>query len=264
MESLSPFSKLRRDIIIIFISSFAEEQNEDGDYGILIMATDGLWDVSENEAVARTVFQTLHKYPTEKHRYTMVAQELVAKARGKINDYGHWRLADSKAAATVDDISVIVIPVYQYYKEHIEWEQKCLREYRERLERERTATAAAQAIEAKEDTATSASGTNEQTLSLVNGVQEMAQVEIEPVLNDEEQQQQTENEATIKRETQQQIQVLSFIEQEQQSTIDNEKLKGMTQIDGDNAKEKSGELPKDDVNVETSARESTQNQRGKC
>ena len=89
------------------------------------MATDGLWDVSENDAVARTVFQTLDKYPTEKHRYTMVAQELVARARGKINDSGYWRLADSKAAATVDDSSVIVIPVDQYYKEHVEWEKRC-------------------------------------------------------------------------------------------------------------------------------------------
>lgn len=113
----------RRDLSKIV--SIPGENNEDGDYGVLVMATDGLWDVSDNETVAKTVFQTLAMYPTEKHRYTMVAQELVAKARGKINDSGHWRLADSKAAATVDDISVIVIPVYQYYKEHIKWERKC-------------------------------------------------------------------------------------------------------------------------------------------
>lgn len=145
------------------------------------MATDGLWDVSENEAVARTVFQTLHKYPTEKHRYTMVAQELVAKARGKINDYGHWRLADSKAAATVDDISVIVIPVYQYYKEHVEYEQKCLREYRERLERETTA----QALEAKEE---EEQQQKEQINSLVNGMQEMAHVVVEPEMEETKEQ----------------------------------------------------------------------------
>lgn len=180
------------------------------------MATDGLWDVSENEAVARTVFQTLHKYPTEKHRYTMVAQELVAKARGKINDYGHWRLADSKAAATVDDISVIVIPVYQYYKEHIEWEQKCLREYRERLERERTA--AAQAVEAKEDS----TSTNEQITSLVNGIKEMAQVEIEPVLNEEDNEKES---AALTQGTVGKIQ--SFIEKEQQSTIENQTTKAV-------------------------------------
>lgn len=76
-----------------------------------IMGTDGLWDVLENESVARITFETLNKYPNEKHRYTMVAQELVAKSRGRANDSGHWRLSDLKAPATVDDISVIVIPV---------------------------------------------------------------------------------------------------------------------------------------------------------
>lgn len=95
--------------------------NEDGEYGILIMATDGLWDVLDTVTVSKVVFNTLKKFPTENHRYTMVAQELVAKARGKINESGHWRLVESKAAATVDDISVIVIPVYQYYKEYMQW-----------------------------------------------------------------------------------------------------------------------------------------------
>ncbi|KAL7744851.1 hypothetical protein ACLKA6_007137 [Drosophila palustris] len=105
------------------VVSIPDEHNEDGDYGMLVMATDGLWDVSENDAVARTVFQILSRYPTERHRYTMAAQELVARARGKANFSGHWRLSESKGAATVDDISVIVIPVYQYYKEHVEWTQ---------------------------------------------------------------------------------------------------------------------------------------------
>lgn len=84
---------------------------------------DGLWDVLENETVARITFETLKKYPNEKHRYTMVAQELVAKSRGRANDSGHWRLSDLKAPATVDDISVIVIPVYNYYKEFCQWEK---------------------------------------------------------------------------------------------------------------------------------------------
>lgn len=98
----------------------------DGEYGLLVMATDGLYDVIDNECISKTVFNTLDKYATEKHKYTMAAQELVAKSRGRINDAGHWRLAESKAAATVDDISVIVIPVYQYYKEYIEWRENCL------------------------------------------------------------------------------------------------------------------------------------------
>lgn len=90
------------------------------------MATDGLWDVLDPETVSKSVFATLDKYPVEKHRYTMVAQELVAKSRGRANDSGHWRLAESKAAATVDDISVLVIPVNQYYEEYVEWRTSCL------------------------------------------------------------------------------------------------------------------------------------------
>ncbi|XP_053948436.1 protein phosphatase 1H isoform X1 [Anastrepha ludens] len=163
---IKPFLTPHPEVVVRDLSkivSIPGENNEDGDYGILVMATDGLWDVSENEAVARTVFQTLTKYPTEEHRYTMVAQELVARARGKINDSGHWRLADSKAAATVDDISVIVIPVYQYYKEAAEWEKKCVQLLKELKERRAKMTQSA--TEACEDE------------TLVNGVTK-AQVEI--------------------------------------------------------------------------------------
>lgn len=117
---LSPHPDVRmRDLSEVTSSS--KDQNEDGEYGVLVMGSDGLWDVLSNETVSQTVFNTLSKYPVEKHRYTMVAQELVAKSRGRANEAGHWRLAESKAAATVDDISVYVIPVHEYYKEYIEW-----------------------------------------------------------------------------------------------------------------------------------------------
>lgn len=122
--SIKPFLSPHPEVIVRDLTkvvSCPEDNNEDGEYGILVMATDGLWDVLDTETVSKTVFNTLNKYPVEKHRYTMVAQELVAKSRGRANDSGHWRLAESKAAATVDDISVLVIPVYQYYKEYVEW-----------------------------------------------------------------------------------------------------------------------------------------------
>lgn len=128
------------------VVSIPDEHNEDGDYGILVMATDGLWDVSENEAVARTVFQILSRYPNERHRYTMAAQELVARARGKANISGHWRLSDSKGAATVDDISVIVIPVYQYYKEHVEWTQNYTQQTKYQLPKSRETNVAQEAV----------------------------------------------------------------------------------------------------------------------
>lgn len=122
--SIKPFLSPHPEVIsrdLTKVITCPEDANEDGEYGILVMATDGLWDVLDTATVSKTVFNTLNKYPVEKHRYTMVAQELVAKSRGRANEAGHWRLAESKAAATVDDISVIVIPVYQYYKEYVEW-----------------------------------------------------------------------------------------------------------------------------------------------
>lgn len=124
---IKPFLSCHPEVVsrdLTTVVSIPDENNEDGDYGVLIMATDGLWDVADTESVASTVFKTLDKYPTEKHRYTMVAQELVAKSRGRANNSGHWRLADVEAAATVDDISVICIPVYQYYKQWVEWEKE--------------------------------------------------------------------------------------------------------------------------------------------
>lgn len=122
--SIKPFLSPHPDVIcrdLTQIESNSGDNNEDGEYGILVMATDGLWDVLDIETVSKIVFSTLAKYPIEKHRYTMAAQELVAKSRGRANESGHWRLAESKAAATVDDISVLVIPIYQYYKEYVEW-----------------------------------------------------------------------------------------------------------------------------------------------
>lgn len=127
--AIKPFLSPHPDVIVrdlTKVESSPSDHNEDGEYGILIMATDGLWDVLDIDTVSQVVFATLAKYPVEKHRYTMVAQELVAKSRGRVNESGHWRLAESKAAATVDDISVLVIPVYQYYKEYIEWRVNCL------------------------------------------------------------------------------------------------------------------------------------------
>lgn len=126
---IKPFLSPHPEVIVRDLSkvvSVASDKNEDGEYGILVMATDGLWDVLDTETVSKTVFSTLDKYAIEKHKYTMAAQELVAKSRGRINEAGHWRLAESKAAATVDDISVIVIPVHQYFKEYTEWRENCL------------------------------------------------------------------------------------------------------------------------------------------
>jgi hypothetical protein len=55
-------------------------------------------------------------------RYTSAAQDLVMHSRGKLFEK-KWKTADGKAA-TVDDISVFVIPLAPYKEEYMEWNQE--------------------------------------------------------------------------------------------------------------------------------------------
>ncbi|XP_078249491.1 protein phosphatase 1J isoform X1 [Pogona vitticeps] len=77
---------------------------------VLVLGTDGLWDVTTDQEVASVVLDVLMSYePNDPCRYTMVAQELVMKSRGVLKDRG-WRLANDKLGSG-DDISVFVIPL---------------------------------------------------------------------------------------------------------------------------------------------------------
>lgn len=88
------------------------------------MGTDGLWDVTSNERVAETVQRSLEQFPAEdaaryRYRFTSAAQDLVMSSRGKLNERS-WRTADGKSA-TIDDISVFVIPLAAYKEEYLRW-----------------------------------------------------------------------------------------------------------------------------------------------
>ncbi|XP_033008856.1 protein phosphatase 1J isoform X2 [Lacerta agilis] len=77
---------------------------------VLVLGTDGLWDVTNDREVANVVFDVLMGYePNDPCRYTMVAQELVVRSRGVLKERG-WRLANDKLGSG-DDISVFVIPL---------------------------------------------------------------------------------------------------------------------------------------------------------
>ncbi|XP_015267168.1 PREDICTED: protein phosphatase 1M [Gekko japonicus] len=77
---------------------------------VLIMATDGLWDVLSNEDVAQMVRSFLEDNKTDPHRFSELAKCLVWKARGRKDGY-YWTLANN-ASASYDDISVFVIPLH--------------------------------------------------------------------------------------------------------------------------------------------------------
>uniref|UniRef100_A0A8C0YG96 Protein phosphatase, Mg2+/Mn2+ dependent, 1H n=1 Tax=Cyprinus carpio carpio TaxID=630221 RepID=A0A8C0YG96_CYPCA len=83
---------------------------EHGADDVMILATDGLWDVLSNQEVSEAVSGFLGNCdPDDQHRYTMAAQDLVMKARGVLRDQG-WRIAGDRLGSG-DDISVFIIPL---------------------------------------------------------------------------------------------------------------------------------------------------------
>ncbi|XP_054995010.1 protein phosphatase 1J isoform X2 [Sorex araneus] len=99
-----------------FLSCFPEVQVYDlAQYehcpdDVLVLGTDGLWDVTSDCEVAATVDRVLSAYePNDPSRYTALAQALVLGARGNPQDRD-WRLPNNKLGSG-DDISVFVIPL---------------------------------------------------------------------------------------------------------------------------------------------------------
>lgn len=91
------------------------------------MGTDGLWDVTSNERVAEVVQRSLEQFPPEdasryRYRFTSAAQDLVMSSRGKMAERS-WRTSDNKSA-TIDDISVFVVPLAQYKEDFLRWKHE--------------------------------------------------------------------------------------------------------------------------------------------
>ncbi|XP_071378783.1 protein phosphatase 1H-like [Centroberyx affinis] len=85
-------------------------QYEHGADDVLVLGTDGLWDVLSNQEVAEAVTCFLANCdPDDQHRYTMAAQDLVMRARGVLKDRG-WRISNDRLGSG-DDISVYIIPL---------------------------------------------------------------------------------------------------------------------------------------------------------
>lgn len=93
---------------------------EDDD--VLIMGTDGLWDVTSNEEAAEIVKNSIDLSPCAKYRFMSAAQDLVLHSRGGNEKAVVWRKADG-SIASLDDISVFVIPLKQYRDEYLDWKR---------------------------------------------------------------------------------------------------------------------------------------------
>lgn len=95
---------------------------------VLIMGTDGLWDVTTNQEAGEIVRRSFNLFSDNeetrsKYRYMTAAQDLVIHSRGhtKWNSCG-WRTGDDRFAS-LDDIAVFVIPLKQYKDEYAEWKK---------------------------------------------------------------------------------------------------------------------------------------------
>lgn len=95
------------------------ERNE-----VLVMGTDGLWDVIHGSKAAEIVCKALSIF-SEKERYVSAATCLVGSARGSLVHEHSWQLKTGKQAS-VDDISVFVIPLFYYKEEHEDWKGRYL------------------------------------------------------------------------------------------------------------------------------------------
>ena len=78
---------------------------------VLVMATDGMWDVVTNSEVQREL-QARPGGLKEEIAYTKMAKALVELARGLKRD-GFWEKADGSLASG-DDISAFVIPLHNF------------------------------------------------------------------------------------------------------------------------------------------------------
>ncbi|XP_015249411.1 PREDICTED: protein phosphatase 1H-like [Cyprinodon variegatus] len=93
-----------------WVKVYPLSQYEHGADDVLILGTDGLWDVLSNQEVAEAVTTFLANCdPDDQHRYTMAAQDLVMRARGELKDRG-WRISNDRLGSG-DDISVYIIPL---------------------------------------------------------------------------------------------------------------------------------------------------------
>ncbi|XP_044740988.1 protein phosphatase 1H [Chrysoperla carnea] len=112
---LKPFLSCHPEVIIVNLEEYDMTVDD-----VVILGTDGLWDVTSNQQAYDVVNNSFKQFTIEKHRYMSAAQALVAHARGKMTNECAWKQSDQKAA-TIDDISVFVIPILPYHMEHLTW-----------------------------------------------------------------------------------------------------------------------------------------------
>lgn len=121
---IKPFLTAEPEVKVLPLES---DENLTAD-DVLIMGTDGLWDVISNHDAANIVKNSFGLFPESeesrsKYRYITAAQDLVIQSRGSTDNSGNvWRTT-ADYMASLDDIAVFVIPLKQYRDEYIDWKR---------------------------------------------------------------------------------------------------------------------------------------------
>lgn len=100
---LKPFLLSVPQVTVLDVDQL-EPQEED----VVVMATDGLWDVLSNEQVAWLVRSFLPGNREDPHRFSELAQMLIHSTQGKDDS------PTQEGQVSYDDVSVFVIPLHNH------------------------------------------------------------------------------------------------------------------------------------------------------
>ncbi|KAJ8258396.1 hypothetical protein COCON_G00174080 [Conger conger] len=102
---IKPFLSCCPEVMVYNIEDYKHGPDD-----VLVMGTDGLWDVTTDREVADAVTGFLAGCePNDPMRYTLAAQDLLMRSRGVLKERG-WRLPNERLGSG-DDITVFVIPL---------------------------------------------------------------------------------------------------------------------------------------------------------
>lgn len=105
---IKPFLSCKPEVQVIDLTE--HEWTEDD---VLILGTDGLWDVTSNQEACDIILQEFSSCNmTDYKKYTIAAQVLVSEARGNFTGQG-WKKRDG-GIGSFDDITVMLIPIKTY------------------------------------------------------------------------------------------------------------------------------------------------------
>ncbi|CAG9759798.1 unnamed protein product [Ceutorhynchus assimilis] len=110
---IKPFLSSHPEVLVHTLAATDDKE-------VLVIGTDGLWDVVDGNKAAKIVSNSINTFKDNK--YVSAATCLVGFARGSLKN--SWQLKTGKPASC-DDISVFVIPLLPYTLEYKEFLSKC-------------------------------------------------------------------------------------------------------------------------------------------